>query len=163
MRTTVSALGWGDVSFSPLSRIADGSSDFWMLCRVADSIETVDRLGSMLDPIGSPTCTMLAGMIAGWASRVIGARCVCVEVECVGCGTSQGGMCAFVCSLPASIATHAKLWLAVTGQEESWPTLCGAIGVDVLGGSEDVEGRASLRDELASPHKFNLFNRKVSK
>lgn len=164
MKSVVSALGWGDISISSLSRVAEGGSDFWMLCRVSDSIEAVDRLGSLLDPAGAPTCTMMAGMIAGWASRVLGTRCVCVEVECVGCGSSQGGVCAFVCSLPGAIVNHAKLWLAVTGQEDTLPTLCGAIGVDVLSGVEaEQETRSAARDDGPSPYKFSLFGHKGNK
>merc|ERR1711991_377890 len=74
-----------------------------------------------------------AGMIAGFCSIIFGQRCVCVECECVGAGTSRdGSKCSFVCSFPATIAPQVKFYLAAAGHEELYFDLCGGLGVDVF-------------------------------
>jgi hypothetical protein len=126
-------MGWGDARVSKLSHCAD--TDFWLHVKVDNSFETDGRLGLSLDLLGSPTCSAMAGLIAGWASRVHGVRCACVEVsreegarfglltedpvkvECVGAGSSNHGSCTFLCTTPPTLVERVKVLLSPSSRD----------------------------------------------
>jgi predicted hydrocarbon binding protein len=130
------SMGWGAFSFSPLS--SEGGNDLNLICHVQNSFEAIDRLGSMWDS-GSPTCACIAGTVAGFCSVLVGSRCACVEVECVGAGTCRSdNQCSFICTFPRDIANRVRFYLAVIHQENYLPDLVGGLTTDVFDdGSEE--------------------------
>ncbi len=139
----LSATGWGEFSFSALSNWSESSEDVWVVCHVTNAFEADDRLGNVWDS-GSPTCMCMAGAIGGYCTQAFGVRCVCVEVECVGCGTSRfGRRCSFLCSVPATLSQRTKLYMAAINKEEVINDLVGGLRVRVF------EDSASMRDDAS--------------
>jgi predicted hydrocarbon binding protein len=135
--------GWGLLSHSSLSQWNEVSDDVWIVCHVDHTFESDDRLGNVWD-LGSPTCMCMAGAIGGYCSQAFGVRCVCVELECAGCGTArESKRCSFLCTVPSAIVQRTKLYLAAIGKEDMLSDLVGGMKVTVFDEKEENATRDS--------------------